>query len=171
LLLISVLVTTASATIYYSLVMEPEVTVTGLTVHFTSGDDTPAGSTVNDSWCRLLLKSYPNATQTYDRGLNISNADSTDHSIRLRHVNVSPPSGDPDVTKFDRIAFLLVAKNGTEVTTFEYTRSGNTWNLPATTSYYAIPGNEEWTVKIETISPAAAPPGTQAHLQIALDVE
>jgi hypothetical protein len=171
LFVISVVVTTASATVYYTLVMEPHVTVTGLSVQFASGEDTPAGSTVTDAWCRLLLRSYPNATQTYDRGLNISNTDSADHSIRLRHVDISPPSGDPDVPKFQRIAFILVAQNGTAVTTFEYSRSGNTWNLPPTSSYYVIPANEDWTVKIETISPAAAPSGIQADLEIALDVQ
>lgn len=171
LLLISVLVTSVSATIYYTLVTEPRVTITSLIVKFSNGDDTPPGSTVNDAWCRILLRSCPNVTLTYDRGLNISNSDSADHSIRLRHANISPPSGDPDVTKFDRIAFILVAKNGTEVTTFEYTRSGNTWNTPATTSYYLIPANEDWTVKIETISPAVAPSGIQADLEIALDVQ
>ena len=76
LLLTSMLIATASAAVYYSITAEPQVTVTGLTIKFTTGDDS-AGSTVYDAWCGLALKSYPNATLTYDQAVNITNSDSS----------------------------------------------------------------------------------------------
>ncbi len=171
LLLTSLLIASASAAVYYSLTWEPRVTVQSApAVGFTSGDDTPAGSTVNSAWARLLFKSYPNATLTYDEGMNISNIDSASHQMRLRHLGISPPSADEAVSNFTTIRFTLIAQNATTITTFEYSTTGDTWNTPATTSYYVIPANEEWTLKVETLSPAAATAGTEANLQIALDV-
>lgn len=74
------------------------------------------------------------------------------------------------VSNFTLIRFTLINQAGTTVTTFEYTTTGDTWNTPATTNYYAIPNGQEWTLKVETLSPAAATAGTEANLQIALDV-
>jgi len=171
LLLTSLLIASASAAVYYSLSFQPRVTVQGApAVNFTSGDDTPAGSTVNSAWARLLFKSYPNATLTYDEGMNISNGDSVSHQIRLRHVSITPTSGNQAVSNFTLIRFTLIAQNGTTATTFEYSTSGDTWNTPATTSYYIIPNGQEWTLKVETLSPAAATASTEANLEIALDV-
>jgi hypothetical protein len=171
LLLTSMLIASASAAVYYSLTWQPRVTVTGLFVQFTNGADTPSSSTVNPSWARLLLKSYPNATLTYDQGLNISNTDSSRHSISLRHVDISPANGNPSVANFTLIKFTLIAKNGTIVTTFQYTTTGNNWNTPSQTNYYNIPGGEQWTLQIQTLSPANATLGTQADLTIAVDVQ
>jgi hypothetical protein len=171
LLLTSLLIASASAAVYYSLTWQPRVTVQGApAVGFTSGDDTPAGSTVNSAWATLLLKSYPNATLTYDEGMNISNTDAASHQIRLRHVSISPASSDPAVSNFTTIRFTLIAQNGTTVTTFEYSTTGDTWNTPSTTNYYVIPASEEWTLKVETLSPATATASTEANLEIVLDV-
>jgi len=171
LLLTSMLIATASAAVYYSITMEPKVTTTALFVKFVSAGDTPGGSTVNDAWCRLLLKSYPNATLTYEQAVNISNTDSGAHSVRLRHINISPSSGSSDVGNFTRIKFYLLNENGVEQTTFEYTTTGNSWNTPATTSYYSIPGNTKWIIKAETLSPAGASIGIECNIQIAVDVQ
>lgn len=171
LLLTSMLIASASAAVYYSLTWQPRVTVQSApAVSFTSGDDTPAGSTVNSAWARLLFKSYPNATLTYDEGMNISNTDSVSHQIRLRHLSITPASSDPAVSNFTRIRFTLIARNGTTATTFEYNTTGDTWNTPATTNYYIIPNGQEWTLKVETLSPATATASTEANLQIALDI-
>lgn len=171
LLLTSMLIASASAAVYYSLTWQPKVTVQSApAVGFASGSDTPLGSTVNSAWARLLLKSYPNATLTYDKGMNISNTDSAGHQIRLRHLAISPASGNAAVSNFTRIKFTLIAHNGTTITTFEYTTTVDTWNLPSTTNYYVIPASKEWTLKVETLSPAGATASTAADLQIALDV-
>jgi hypothetical protein len=170
LLLTSMLIASASAAVYYSLTWQPQVTVTGLFIQFTTGADTPSGSIVHSSWAMLSLKSYPNATLTYEKGLNISNTDSSEHSIRLRHVSISP-NGTADVANFAFINFTLIAKNGTIITTFEYNTTGNDWNAPTQTGYFRIPGNEEWTLQIQTLSPANATLGAQADLAIAVDVQ
>jgi len=171
LLLTSMLIASASAAVYYSLTWQPRVTVQSApAVGFTNGDDTPAGSTVSSAWARLLFKSYPNATLTYDEGMNITNNDVSSHQIRLRHMSISPLSGNAAVSNFTTIRFTLIAQNGTTATTFEYTATGDTWNTPATTNYYIIPNGQEWTLKVETLSPAAATATTEANLQIALDV-
>jgi len=171
LLLTSLLIASASAAVYYSLTWQPRVTTTALSVQFSTGDDTPAGSTVNPSWARLLLKSYPNATLTYDEPLNITNSDTAAHSMRLRHVTITPANGNADVGNFTRIKFYLIAQNGTQITTFEYTTTGNNWNTPATTSYYSVPASQKWVLKAETLSPATASTSIQANIQISLDVQ
>lgn len=172
LLLTSLLIATASASVYYSLTWQPRVTTVELFVKFTSGADS-GNATVNDSWARLYLKSYPNATLTYEKGLNISNTDSSAaHRVSLKHASITPTEPNSDIGNFTRIKFYLIAKNGTEATTFEYTTSGgNNWNEPAATSYYWIPANEQWTLKIETLSPYNAQTGKEANIQIALDVK
>ena len=171
LLLTSMLIASASAAVYYSLTWQPRVTVQSApAVGFTNGDDTPAGSTVNSAWARLLFKSYPNTTLTYDEGMNITNNDVSSHQIRLRHLSISPANGAAAVSNFTTIRFTLIAQDGTTVTTFEYTTTGDNWNTPSTTSYYTIPASQEWTLKVETLSPAAATATTEANLQIALDV-
>jgi len=171
LLLTSLLIATASASVYYSLTWQPRVTTVALIVKFVSGADS-GNATVNDSWARLYLKSYPNATLTYEKGLNISNTDTlAAHRVSLEHVSITPTEPNWDIGNFTRIKFYLIAKNGTVATTFEYTTNGgNNWNEPAQTSYYWIPASEEWTLKIETLSPANAVAGKQANIQIALDV-
>jgi hypothetical protein len=172
LLLISVFVITASASVYYSITMEPRVTTTGLTVEFTNGDDTPIGSTVNAAWCRLLLKSYPNATLTYDQAVNLTNTDgSNPHSVQLSHVSITPDGSSFVGGNFTSIKFYLVAQNGTQITSFEYANNGTYWSPPADTSYYSIPASEEWTIKVETLSPAGATVGTDCDIQIAVKVQ
>ncbi len=172
LLVTSMIITTASATVYYGLTMEPRVTVTGLTVTFTSGDDTPAGSTVQDEWCRLLLKSYPNATLTYDQAVNLTNTDGSNaHSVRLRHISITPDGSSYVGGNFTSIKFYLLNAAGTEQTSFAYTNNGTHWTTPPTTGYYSIPAGNEWTIKAETLSSSGATVGTDCDIQIAVDVE
>jgi len=171
LLLTSLLIASASAAVYYSLSWQPRVTVQSAPdVGFTAGDDTSGASTVNSAWARLVLKSYPNATLTYDEAMNISNIGASSHQLRLRHVGISPANGNAAVSNFTSIKFTVIAKNGSTVTTFDYTTTGDNWNTPGTTVYFWIPANEEWAVKVETLSPATATATTQADLTIALDV-
>lgn len=172
LLLSSMIIGTASAAVYYTLVMEPRVTVTALTVKFVNGGDTPAGSTVNDAWCRLLLKSYPNATLTYDQAVNISNTDASNaHSIQLRHVSITPDGTAYVGGNFTSIKFYLLDHTGAQQTTFIYTNNGTHWSPPSDTGYYSIPANKEWIFKVETLSPAGATVNTVCDIEIAVDVQ
>ena len=172
LLLTSMLIATASAAVYYSITMEPKVTVTGLTVKFTDGDDTTTGSTVYDAWCGLALKSYPNATLTYDQAVNITNSDSTSgHSILLRHVSITPDGSSYVGGNFTSIKFYVIASNSSQIVSFEYTNNGTDWSPPATTNYYWMQADEEWTVKVETLSPTGATVGTVCTIVIAVDAQ
>lgn len=171
-LMLWMVMATVSAAVYYSLTAEAEVTVTGLTVKFTNGDDTPAGSTVYDAWCGLALKSYPNATLTYDQAVNITNGDiSYGHSIQLSHVSITPDGSSYVGGNFTYIYMTIVASNGTEIVSFDYTNDGTDWSPPADTGYYWMLPSEVWTVKVETLSPAGATVDTVCDLVVAVDVQ
>jgi hypothetical protein len=172
LLLTSMLIATASAAVYYSLTAEPQVTVTGLTVKFTNGTDTSTGSTVYDTWCRLALKSYPNATLTYDEAVNLTNTDGSNaHSVQLRHVSITPDGSSYVGGNFTSMTFYLIDENGTQQTSFAYTNNGTDWTTPSATGYYSIPAGEDWAIKVETLSPAGATVGTVCNIEIAVDVQ
>jgi hypothetical protein len=113
----------------------------------------------------LAIKAYPNATLVYEEPLNISNTDSSAHNIRLRHVSISPTSGSASISNFTFINFTLNSVN------FDYTTTGDTWNTPSDMSYQSLPGNTEWSVKVETKAAAGATEAISCTLKIAVDVE
>ena len=173
LLLTAMLIATASAAVYYSLTVQPKVTVTGLTVRFYTAPDTPTpGSTVNHAWCSLALKSYPNATLTYDKAVYINNTDGSAHSIQLRHVSISPANNTASVGNWTFIRFYLYNSTGL-VTSFNYTTNGNYWILPTNnpTGYYSMPSTTGWWVKVETKSPANALVNEVCTIVISVDVQ
>jgi hypothetical protein len=172
LLLSSLLIASASASVYYSMIMQPSVTVTGATIVFANGNDFPSGSTMgsNSTWVSLALKAYPNATLTYDQPLNISNTDSASHTFRLRHILITPATGDAQVANFTFFNFVVENAAGAAQASFNYTTTGTTWNTPTTTSYMTLPANTQWIIYVETRAAAGANAAT-ANLQIALDVQ
>lgn len=171
LLVMSLLIATASAAVYYSMIMQPSVTITGATVRFAQGNDWPTGSTLgnNGTWVSLALKAYPNVTLTYDQPLNITNTDSASHTFRLRHISITPASGNAQVANFTFINFVVQNAAGAQQATFNYTTTGTTWNTPASTSYLTIPANTQWIVYVQT-GAAASANDVAANLQIAVDV-
>ncbi|UCE95224.1 MAG: hypothetical protein JSV51_05665, partial [Candidatus Bathyarchaeota archaeon] len=152
LLLTALLIASASAAVYYSLSMEPTVTITGALVSFEQGGDWPSGSSLgtNSTYVSLAIRAYPNATLTYDEPLNISNIDSSAHDIRLRHVSITPASGSASVSNFTFINFTLNSVD------FDYTTTNDNWNTPSDMNYQSLPGNTEWALKIETRAAAGA---------------
>ena len=173
-LLASMLVATAIAAIYYSLTMQPDVTVTPATVRFVQGADWPTGSTMgaNSTWVRLAIKAYPNATLIYDKPLNISNTDvSNSHQFRLRHVSITPVSGNVQVSNFTFIRFVVRNSAGVSQASFNYTTSGDAWTTPSTTSYLTLPANTQWAVYVETKATSYANTNIVAQIQIAVDVQ
>lgn len=173
-LLASTLVATAIAAIYYSLTMQPDVTVTPATIRFAQGADWPTGSTMgaNSTWVRLAIKAYPNATLVYDKPLNISNTDaSNSHQFRLRHVSITPATGNQQVSNFTFINFVIKNTLGASQASFNYTISGDTWTTPSTTSYLTLPANTQWAVYVETKATANANTNVVARIQIAVDVQ
>jgi hypothetical protein len=172
LLAISSLIATASAAVYYSMIVQPSVGVSSATIFFSQGTDWPSGSTMgsNSTWASIALKAYPNATLFYDQPFNITNSDSTSHTFRLRHVAVTPASGTSTVNNFTFFNFVVENTAGTPQASFNYTTTGNTWNTPASTSYLTLPANTQWIVYVETRAAAGANTVT-ANLQISIDVE
>ena len=167
LLLTTAIISTVSASVYYSMYMEPTVTISPPTVIFEQGDDWTTGSSMGDNstYVSLSLKAYPNATLTYEEPLNISNTDSgSAHDVRLRHVSITPSSGS-SVSNFAFINFTL---NGVE---FDYTVSGTNWVTPSDMSYQSLPASTEWILKIETKAVAGATDGVTSTIVIALDVQ
>jgi hypothetical protein len=172
LVIMAMLIASASAAVYYAEIMQPSITITGATIVFANGNDTPAGSTLgsNSTWVSLALAAYPNATLTYDQAINISNTDSASHTFRLRHVSITPASGNSAVGNFTFINFTVENTAGVAQNSFNYTESSNTWTTPTTTTYMTLPGNTKWTVYVQTLAAAGANAIT-ANLQIAVDVQ
>ncbi len=171
-LLTSMLIALASAAVYYSMIMQPSVAITGATIRFAQGNDWPTGSTLGDNgtWVSLALKAYPNATLTYDQPLNISNTDSASHTFRLRHITITPATGNSQVSNFTFINFVVQNTAGAQQATFNYTTTGTTWTTPASTSYLTLPASTQWIIYVETKAAASANDVT-ANIQIAVDVQ
>lgn len=172
LLLSSMIIATASATVYYSLIMQPSVTITAAVVGFEEGGDWDASWSMgtNDTWCRLALKAYPNATLTYDEPLNLTNT-GTAVTIRLRTVSISPASGNDQVSNFTFINFTLHDETGVIKGSLNYTTSGtDAWSTPSM-DFTAMDASDEWYIAIQTKAAAGAEADIKADIVIAVDVQ
>jgi len=166
LLMISVFVISASAAVYYSIEMQPTVTIDQAVVYFEEGSDAGYVSLgANSTYVSLALSAYPNVTLTYDDPLNITNTDSSAHYVRLRHVSITPTSGNADVGNFTFINFTL---NGVD---FDYTTTGDNWDAWPTMGDQSLAATTEWAVKIETRAAAGATDAIDVTIVIALDVQ
>lgn len=177
LLLTSLLVASASAAVYYSMVMEASVTTAAADIAFVAGgDSTEAGATgyaTDGTWVRLAsLKAYPNVTLTYDEAINITNQGASAHTFRLAHSSISPNGTDP-VSNFTSITFKLIAPNGTQYGgDFTYSTGGDdTWETPSDMNYQSIQAGEEWAVKVEILGASVATTGQTVEIDIHVDVQ
>ena len=172
LLLTSMLIATASAAVYYSLVMQPSVTISAAVVAFKEGSDWDGSWSMgtNNTWCRLALKAYPNATLTYDEPLNLTNTGAP-VTIRLRTVSISLASGNPQVSNFTFINFTLHDETGVIKGSLNYTTSGtDTWSTPSM-GFTAMDASDEWYIAIQTKAAAGAEANIVADIEIAVDVQ
>lgn len=169
LLITSLLITTVSASVYYSLTMSSTVSVATTDVYFVLGaDNGTAGVTLNsDNTTATLsaLKAYPNATTTYTDPLRVrNNATSGTTNIRLRPVSLSGSANH-----FVFINFTL--NDGTNVkASLNYTSDGSSWTIPSTTGWISIPASTEWYITIETKAKEGAT-SSSVSIVIAVDVE
>jgi len=173
LLLTSLLIGAVNAAIFYSLTMQPEILVSAPAIKFDSAPDEPSGSTVNDAWCQLTAKSYPNATLTYEQAVYINNTAGSANSFRLTHTSVTPANASATVGNWTSIKFLVYNSTG-YVFSLNYTVSGTDWILEPSggqTSYYSIPATTAWWIRLETLSPATATEGNTCNIQIEVDVQ
>jgi len=167
LLLTSMLIATVSASVYYSLSLQSTVTVGAPVVKFVTATDYPSGSALTDSWVRLNLKSYPNATLTYERAINISNTAAASKTFRL---TPSDPTGDPS-SNWDYVKFLVYnnAIPGVLQGELDYT-GGVSWTNTGQTSLMTIGAGAEWTIKVITKSPSGATQSAVCNILISVDV-
>jgi hypothetical protein len=174
LLLASILIGTANAAIFYSLTMQPQVTVSTPVIKFSQAPDHPGG-TVTDAWCSLTAESYPNATLTYEKALYINNTDgSAPHSFMLRYVSITPANGSSEVGNWSYIKFLVYNSTGSYKFSLNFTVSSNNWMVTPNggqTSYYSIPATTGWWIRLVTLSPATATEGKVCNMQIAVDMK
>jgi hypothetical protein len=154
--------------------MDSDVTIDSATVYFTTGDDsTEAGLSIgtNSTYAHLAsLSAYPNVTLTYEEAVNVTNGDSSAHNIRLRHVSISPASGD-DVGNFTSVIFRLMDDSGSEQVSLSYTVSGSSWNTPSTTGWVSLPASDVWSIRVETVAEPGALANIDCSITIAIDVE
>lgn len=171
LLIVSALIVTVSASVYYGMLASSTATVVAAPIYFTAGNDSTGILSLgtNDTYASLSLDAYPNVTLYYEQAVNITAT--ADRQIRLRHVSVSPDDNDPSVGNFTSVVFRLIQGDGSEVANLTYTTTGNVWNEPANTGYSAITNGEEWTVQIEIAAAATANSGIATTIEIAVDVQ
>ena len=173
LLAISMLVVTASASIYYAMFSKSTSTITTAPVYFTLGGDSSGILTLgyNDTSATLSLDAYPNVTLTYEQAVNLT-ADAA-REVRLRNWSIEPDDGDFSVSNFTSVVFTLINATGSVkgALTYTVTAATDTWNEPAApTDWEAIGVGEEWTMKIEITAADTANGGVSTTITIAVDV-
>lgn len=171
LLVVSMLVVSASAIVYYALSAKSTATITSAPVTFKQGGDSAAASYslgTNNTYVSLTFDAYPNATLTYEQAINITA--SANKNLRLRHVSIAPDNV-ADVGNWTSVQFTLINGTGTTKGTLSYSTSGNDWTDPTSTSWEAITNGEEWTIKVETKAKAGASAGHSTTIIIAVDIQ
>jgi len=172
LLLTSMLIATASASIYYTMLMQSKATIAVAAVYFTNGGDSSGIYTpgTNNTYASLSISAYPNVTMTYEQAVNITATAAKE--VRLRHISISPDDDDPSVSNFTSVVFRLINSTGSVKGTLTYTTSGDVWSEPTTpTDYEAIGAGEKWTIKIELKAAPGAWIGVSTTIVIAVDVK
>lgn len=169
LLLVSMFIVSASATVYYAMLSPSSATVKIPPVHFAAGNDSAGILTLgaNDTSATLTIDAYPNVTLYYDQAVNITAT--TNKEIRLRPVSISP-NNDPSVGNFTSMVFRLIRADSSQVGTLSYTTTGNTWNVPSATSYVPITSGEVWAVEIEVMATPGSLSGVSTNIVLAVDV-
>ena len=172
LLISTLLIGAASATIYYAIQASSTITIAAAPVTFTSGNDSTGILTpgTNNTSASLSLSAYPNATLTYEQAVNITAT--ANKQVRLRHVSITPADGNPSVSNFTSIVFTLLNAGGSTMGTLTYTITGDNWNEPTSaTDWQSISSGQEWTIKVETKAAAGASASVSATIVIAVDVQ
>ena len=166
--LMSILVLSATAAVYYSLEMTSTVTTAANDVYFVLGaDNATAGTTISEngkSATLTLLKAYPNMSMTYDDPIRVRNNNTgTNHQIRLRPVSLTGSAAN-----FKYINFTLQT---TSKRSLNYTSNGSTWTTPSTTAFVQVDANTNYAIVVQTEASATAAAGQTAIIEIAIDIE
>ncbi len=179
LLLSTLLITSASALVYYSIANRTVATTAAAGVKFIAGGDctgafgaSPCGVTISaaGTYAALSTKSYPNATVTYQRALNVSNTDATTHTIRLRSIAISGGSTSYSAAT-SKIEFDLINVLGVNQGSLIYT-GGATWSTPTSTAFVTIAASPtSWTIQVIAIADSTAATGVATTIDIGVDVQ
>ena len=151
LLITSILIVTASASVLNSMYMQasPISAETAKVQFVTAADSTAAGATVGTNGTYVMLNSlsgWPNATRTYQAAVGIQNLDTGAHAFELKFDQAGDWSGDTG-----NIALLTVivrdsaggAQQGTTITVGTPGSSTGSLSLPASTTW-VVEYNIRW---------------------------
>jgi hypothetical protein len=166
--LMSIVVLSATAAVYYSLDMASTVTVAANDIYFVAGpDNATAGVTIfNDNKSATLasLKAYANISMTYDDPIRVRNNNTgTNHFIRLRPVSLTG-----NAVNFIYVNFTLQT---TTKVSLNYTSDGVTWTMPSATGFVQVDANTNYAIVVQTMANATATAGQTAAIEIAIDIE
>ena len=173
LLLISTLIVTVSAFVYYSLGMTSTITTATTDVWFVKGvDNVTAGVSLSpDNTSAVLtgLLAYPNASFTYTDPLRVRN----NHTSNTYEIRLSPALLSGNDTEFVYVKFLL--RNGTfeenaTLVSLEYTCDGSDWTIPNATDWVQIPNSTEYAITVITKAKDSVA-SAQVTIEIAVDVQ
>ncbi len=176
LLLSTLLITSASALVFYNLTASVTTTTSAAVVKFVSTPDTPTGTVISTAgvFATMSIKSYPNATNTYQNALNVSNTDSVSHQIQITQVSIT--SGCTSYTAAtSKIEFDMLNVAGTKTGT-AIVNTGATsctlWTTSATTTgYFTILAGTKWSIQVITSADAGAATGVTTGIQLQVNVQ
>jgi hypothetical protein len=167
LLISALIISTASAAIYYSLKVSSTATVTtSPTVKLVIGADLP-GATVSGVSATLPIQALPNVELTYDQALVVDNTAGGTPSIKLTHVSVSSDHDD----SFEYIYITLVDDSSTPRGYIHYTVVSGELTADVSSSYVQMDANDNWSIKIQTKAASGATVGHTATIAITVDVQ
>lgn len=178
LLLTSMLIASASATMYYSLTMTSTIEVYAPDVYFVVGTDNNSKGLLvtlgskNTTTTLTGLRAYPNATFTYTDPVRVRN-NATSGASQLRLAPYLDPAGN--AADFVYVKFLLNATAVGDRRWLNYTSNGVSWTSPTAPTSWTTAGGigagAEWPIVVITKANATATTGNKVTIGITVDVD
>jgi len=174
--LMSIVVLSATAGMYYSLSMSSTIGVYAADVYFVVGLDNGTKGLVvafgshNTTATVSGLRAYPNATFTYTDPVRVRNNGSTTAQLRLT-PDIDPSTNPED---FVYVRFLLNASAAADRRWLNYTSNGVSWTSPSSPSSWTATGigaSAEWPIVIMTKANATATTSDSVTIGITIDVD
>jgi len=172
--LMSLLVVSATAAMYYSLTMTSSIEVYKANVYFVEGSDNGTSTVVltldstNTTATITGLRAYPNMTFTYENVTLVrNNSTGSSSSIRLAPGATAPANA----ADFVYVRFMLNATNPGDRRWLNYTSDGVSWTIPSASSWTSIVLSTQWPVVIMTMARSTATIGHTVTIGITIDVD
>jgi len=176
LLLSSLLIASASAAMYYSLMMTSTVEVYAPYVVFWVGSDNATKglvvkfNTPNTTATLTGLRAYPNASFTYTDPVRVRNKGASTAQLRL--APYANPSQNPE--DFEYVKFLLNATTSGDRKWLNYTSNGASWTSPSGPTDWTttgIAGGASWPIVVYTKARPDAIGAEKVTIAINFDVD